>query len=154
MKNSMIMFLFISFINLIFKINKALVTDRSLNQWVDLGVLYEACITVPDTCGPEGAAISVWVKIHVCGNSDGFLSSQKYLNPLKTGFLIFCVGDSIQYVLPDGTFNETEISYHFFEPTRRRKSASSFHGHSTNFVSLVAIGEFWWATKRELVRVA
>ena len=32
-------------------------------QWVDLGVLEEACITHPETCGAAGgAAVALWVK--------------------------------------------------------------------------------------------
>ena len=29
---------------------------------MDLGNLSAACITVPDTCGSDGAALSMWVK--------------------------------------------------------------------------------------------
>ena len=80
-------------------------TDSSLNQWVDLGVLSEACITVPDSCGLEGAAISLWVKIHSCRDGDGILSSIKYSNSRKTGFMFFCYAGYIRYVLTYGTFN-------------------------------------------------
>ena len=54
----------------------------------DLGVLSEACITVPDNCGLESAAVSVWVKIYECTTyTDGFLSS---IYTRKTGFMFSC----------------------------------------------------------------
>ena len=31
------------------------------NQWVDLGIHTEACMTRPETCGAAGGAISMWV---------------------------------------------------------------------------------------------
>ena len=78
-----------------FKINKAVVPDSKLNQWVDLGDLSEACITRPDTCGPEGTAVAVWVKIHSCPNGHGFLSSL-HSNNQKTGFNFWCFGGNIR----------------------------------------------------------
>ena len=82
-----------------------MVTNPALYQWVDLGVLSEACITRPDTCGPEGAAVAVWVKIHSCPNADGFFTSlQRHSSSVKTGFGFFCFSASIRYVLMDGTF--------------------------------------------------
>ena len=76
--------------------NKAVVTDPRLYQWIDLGILSEPCITLPDTCGPEGAAVSVWVKIHSCPSGYGLMSSLRYSG--KTGFLFFCNGPKIRYV--------------------------------------------------------
>ena len=70
------------------QVNQAVETDSSLKQWVDLEVLSTACITLPDTCGPEGAAVAVWVKMYECETfSDGFLSSY---DPRTTGFMFFC----------------------------------------------------------------
>ena len=40
------------------------------------------------------------------------------------------------------------------QPIRRRSSTNSFHDLSMNSVSIDVIGEFWWAMKRELVRIA
>ena len=80
------------------QIMKAVVTNLALNQWVDLGILSEACITVPDTCGPDGAAVAVWVKIHSCPENAGFLLSLKSSNSKKTGFTFFCYSGNIRYV--------------------------------------------------------
>ena len=41
-----------------------------------------------------------------------------------------------------------------FQLIRRRSPANSFHDLSMNSVSMVVIGEFWRATKKELVRIA
>ena len=81
-----------------------MVTDPALYQWIDLGVLSEACIILPDTCGPVGAAVSVWVKIHSCPNGDGLMSSMEYSSSGRTGFLFFCNGASIRYVIADCKF--------------------------------------------------
>ena len=75
-----------------------MVTNPALNQWLDLGVLSEACITVPDTCGPEGAAVSVWVKIHSCEDGDGILSSLKSASSRTTGFMFYCDAGYVRYV--------------------------------------------------------
>ena len=75
------------------QVNNAIVTNSSQKQWVDLGSMSDACITLPDTCGPEGAAVAVWVKIYECANSNGFLSS---LKSGKTGFMFFCFTASIR----------------------------------------------------------
>ena len=40
------------------------------------------------------------------------------------------------------------------QPISRRSLANSFHDLSMNSVSIDVIGEFWRATKRELVRIA
>ena len=39
--------------------NKAVSTD-GVDDWVDLGFVTDACITLPETCGPEGAALAFW----------------------------------------------------------------------------------------------
>ena len=44
----------------------AVMTSRMENQHVDLGNLSEACITVPQTCRPEGAAVAMWLKVIEC----------------------------------------------------------------------------------------
>ena len=43
------------------KVNKAVKTNGG-SDWVDLGFVTDACITQPDTCGPEGAALAVFMK--------------------------------------------------------------------------------------------
>ena len=46
-----------------FQINMAVQTDHTQKRWVNLGNLSAACITIPETCGPEGAAMVFWVKM-------------------------------------------------------------------------------------------
>ena len=38
-----------------------MITDHTKQQWVDLGMHTEACMTRPETCGAAGGAISVWI---------------------------------------------------------------------------------------------
>ena len=37
--------------------------NRSREQWIDLGVHHGACMIDPETCGPDGGAISMWMKV-------------------------------------------------------------------------------------------
>ena len=64
----------------------AVVTDHTQQRWVNLGDLSAACITIPDSCGPEGAAIAFWVKLIETPSSGGvvFLTSQQGFT--TTGF--------------------------------------------------------------------
>ena len=73
-----------------FKVNKALKTDRSRSQWIDLGDLHEACITRPDTCGPEGAAVSFWLNLIESKEGDGVISTT------NTGLVVDCLDVEIR----------------------------------------------------------
>ena len=64
-------------------------TNHSLNQWVDLGVHTEACMTRPDTRGEAGGAISLWVNISDCTNSFGAFVT-KVRDVKATGSAAFC----------------------------------------------------------------
>ena len=44
-----------------------------------------ACITRPVTCGPSGAAISVWLKIDALPPGSGIISSKGYST---SGFMV------------------------------------------------------------------
>ena len=68
--------------------------DHTLEQWIDLGILSEACITQVTTCGPEGAAVSFWVNIIDCPSSGGIISSRTYQN--GGGFNFFCSGSNVR----------------------------------------------------------
>ena len=61
-----------------FQVKNALKLSRTKKQWVDLVDLW--------TCGPEGAAVALWVKLHYCL---GIISSFES----KTGFAIYCFDD-------------------------------------------------------------
>ena len=70
---------------------------RDNEEWVDLGDLSVACITQPEKCGPEGAAISVWLNLQDCPANSGIISSLGYGT---SGFSVYCLGSgSIQLVL-------------------------------------------------------
>ena len=64
-------------------------------QWVDLGVQTQACLVLPETCGPDGAAVALWVYLRNCAYYRGIISSFH----LTTGFMIFCISNhAIRYV--------------------------------------------------------
>ena len=63
--------------------NKALTSDSTQRQWIDLGIHTEACMTLPETCSAAGGAISLWVKVAECKDSAGFISSKS--TQAKTG---------------------------------------------------------------------
>ena len=73
-----------------------ILTDRNWNQWVDLGDLSPfTCMTLPENCGPDGGALSAWIKLIDCPNNHGFLGSRdEYLTGLKT----LCSSNVIRYV--------------------------------------------------------
>ena len=77
-----------------FQVHKALRLDRTKNQWVDLGVLSMACITVPDTCRPEGAAVSFWIKTIDCPGYGGLISSTAIGQ--KKGIDLICLNNKIR----------------------------------------------------------
>ena len=57
-----------------------------MKQWVDLGVLQEACITRPETCGAAGGAVSLWARLRVCDGFCGIISP--VIKTPSTGFTI------------------------------------------------------------------
>ena len=71
-----------------FKINSAVSTNISLNQWIDLGIHTEACMTRPETCGAAGGAFSVWLRLVDCPHGAGIITTIDDLN--KTGFRLWC----------------------------------------------------------------
>ena len=62
-------------------------TKRDQKQYIDLDDLSIACFTRPETCGPEGAAISLWFNLDACGSYGGIVSSA---TTNTSGFLIAC----------------------------------------------------------------
>ena len=71
--------------------NKSVSLNKTFEQWVDLGVLPEACITRPETCSAAGAALSFWIKVTDYDSdedsTEGVLSSRTQ-NDEPTGFVI------------------------------------------------------------------
>ena len=70
-----------------FYINSGISTDGFHEQWIDLGIHTEACMTRPDTCGAAGGAVSLWLKENRCTDVSGMLTSKISTG---TGFNIYC----------------------------------------------------------------
>ena len=82
-------------INVIFyvlqQVNNAWSLNRTMNQWVDLGIHTEACLTRPDTCSAAGGAISLWVYVSdYDGHAAGIVSSHVVGS---TGLVLDCKSD-------------------------------------------------------------
>ena len=73
------------------QVNNAISTDYAQKQWVNLGNLSIACLTIPETCGSAGGALSAWIKI---GDTDypsgGIVSSFD----LSEGFDVLTYNDA------------------------------------------------------------
>ena len=68
----------------------AVQTDHIQSQYVDLGLLPQACIMVPETCAC-GATFSAWIQIRGCTPTGGVISSYYKLD--VASFIIFCVSN-------------------------------------------------------------
>ena len=80
------------------QVNQAVTLNNTFEQWVDLGVLPEACITRPETCSAAGAALSFWLKVtgHDSeGTTIGILSSRTQTND-PTGFVLTLTSDKLR----------------------------------------------------------
>ena len=67
---------------------------RAKSQWVDLGIHTDVCMTLPDTFGIAGGAISLWVKVTDCPLCGGIVSSDQLGT---TGLKIYCISSNIRY---------------------------------------------------------
>ena len=56
------------------QVNSVLSTNQRRNQWVDLGIHTDVCMTWPQTCGAAGGAISLWLSVTECSTSGGILA--------------------------------------------------------------------------------
>ena len=81
----------------LFQVGNSVKTTDSFSQYVDLGDLSAACITIPETCGPEGAAISFWFKLGSCGVNTGLISSATNGGTYETGFSVSCRFSELTY---------------------------------------------------------
>ena len=76
------------------QINDAISLNHTRSQWVDLGILTEACITRPETCGALGGAVAFWMRIDYNveeGEYRGIISSADSDEDQK--FIIYCYSD-------------------------------------------------------------
>ena len=77
----------------IFQFNNAVHTDRTQHQSVELGDLsVYACLTIPESCGSAGGALSVWIKIEDCAGEGGIISSDQYF---QEGLVVRCFQNSM-----------------------------------------------------------
>ena len=66
-----------------------------MQQYLELGDQSQACITIPESCGAQGGAISVWVKLIGCQNGGGIISSQ---DPSQSAVIIACSPTELRYM--------------------------------------------------------
>ena len=59
-------------------------------QWIDLGIHTEACMALPETCGPAGGAISAWLNNVDCPIAPVFGVISTRQNSTTTGSSIVC----------------------------------------------------------------
>ena len=76
------------------QVNCAWTFNDTMNQWLDLGVHTEACMTLPETCSAAGGAISLWINILSCPDYGGIISSRR---DESSGFRIHCVNGNTWY---------------------------------------------------------
>ena len=85
--------------------------NKSQEQWASLGDLsLVTCLPKPWTCGPEGASLSVWMKIEDCSENgtDSYISSMSWGS---NGFQVRCHHGKLRYrcvspfTVPKGSFN-------------------------------------------------
>ena len=74
----------------VFQNGGGVMTDRSLEQYVDLGNLTVACITRPETCD-NGATVTLWVKVLEVRGYQGIITSLD--RDQSTGFfMLYALG--------------------------------------------------------------
>ena len=78
--------------------NTAVTLNHTRRQWVDLGILEDACITRPETCGAAGAAVAFWIRIDLITYdvAPGIMSS--YKNGPFSGMTIRLYTDGMRFV--------------------------------------------------------
>ena len=89
-----------------YQVNNAWTVDRTKRQWVDLGIDTEACMTLPETCGAAGGAISLWMNVIDCQWFGGTVSS---LKSGTTGSMIYCRSSYIWYDTHVFTNTSTQV---------------------------------------------
>ena len=77
-----------------FQVGFALKVNGDHRQYISLGFLVSACITIPETCGPEDAAISFWFKLpSSCDNYSGIITSAPNV---ASGFVLECNSNGLR----------------------------------------------------------
>ena len=76
-KDIALTYIFVLIYALNLKINGAISFVYTRKQWLNLGILDEACIARPETCGAAGGSVAFWVRINH-DRAGGIVSSSKY----------------------------------------------------------------------------
>ena len=77
--------------------NTVVRTDRTMQQYLELGNQSQVCITIPDSCGTQGGTVSVWVKPLDCdADGGGIVTSQ---SQYQSSFIIACNPTELRYIL-------------------------------------------------------
>ena len=79
------------------QVNDAVSLDHTKSQWVDLGILEDACLARPETCGEAGGAgVVFWMRISYINTNylPSVISSRKDGSP--THFNIEYKGDLLR----------------------------------------------------------
>ena len=74
--------------HLYFQIYSAVSTDRSQNQWIDLGYHSNVCLTHRYGCGEAGGALSMWLRLIDCPARGGIITTRAGRDDNPTGFNI------------------------------------------------------------------
>ena len=77
--------------HLYFQISSAVHTNRSQNQWIELGYHSDVCLTHRYGCGEAGGALSMWLRLIDCPARSGIITSRAGRSVSPTGFNIACI---------------------------------------------------------------
>ena len=82
----------------IFQIYSAVNLDRNHQQWINLGNHPEVCLTNPETCGPAGGALSMWLSVDCTEEFESGIIASQGDYTMTRGFYIICFEGRILYV--------------------------------------------------------
>ena len=77
------------------QIEIGVMTNGSLNQWIELLDVSDACLVRPETCS-EGASLTVWIKILDYVYGSGIISSRAKSPFLTNGIWIINIHSHIR----------------------------------------------------------
>ena len=74
------------------QVNSAVSTDRFAQQWINLGIYLEVCMTHPESCGASGGAISLWFRVIDGGIAGAVVTT---VSNSSAGYHIYTFGGSV-----------------------------------------------------------
>ena len=78
-----------------FQVNTAVKTDASQSQYIELGDLSYACITIPNSCGSQGGTASAWIKLITCASGGSAMVTS--FSQVQSNFGLACGSNIIRY---------------------------------------------------------